>query len=95
MAFWGTLNSSLFIVSLNNILAHDPSEEKAFFLLERLEKRDSYKSAAIGMFRSAFRAQKYIKSKGGPHVVDRNDINVKMFKRDYVNFSKIFSSVRK
>jgi hypothetical protein len=26
MAFWGTLNSSLFIVSLNNILAHDPSE---------------------------------------------------------------------
>lgn len=35
-AFWGTLNMSLFVVSLNNILAFTFSESKSYNLLQRI-----------------------------------------------------------
>ena len=54
-AFWGVFLVSLFVVSLQNMLEFDPSQAKAFNLLQRLILKDTLRDQAAGMLAAAYR----------------------------------------
>lgn len=61
-ALWGTLNMSLFVVALNNILNLDSSESKAYMLMERLEYKDNLRVEAVGALAAAYKMKLLKKS---------------------------------
>ena|SRR5438105_4231296 len=56
-ALWGTLNMSLFVVAMNNILELDSSESKSYMLMERLEYKDKLRVEAVGALAAAYKVK--------------------------------------
>jgi potassium intermediate/small conductance calcium-activated channel subfamily N protein 2 len=50
-AFWGVLDTSLFVVALMSITKFSDSEQKAYRLLERLQLKDDLKLEAVNMLK--------------------------------------------
>jgi Ion channel len=61
ICFWGTLMVSFFVVTINNMLAFTPSEEKSFNLLQRLEFKEELKKYAVNVLSSSYRHSAIVK----------------------------------
>jgi hypothetical protein len=54
IAFWGVFVTSFFVVTVTNMLAFSPSEDKAYNLLLRLYYKTQLKREAVDVLSSAF-----------------------------------------
>lgn len=52
---WGVFIVSFFVVSINNLLTFNSNEEKAYYLLERLQAKANLKSKATLVLGAAFK----------------------------------------
>ena len=88
-ALWGTCNTSLLVVALNNQLVFDFSQQKAYMLLARLQKKDELRKAAVSGLAAAFRKKMLLKiKKKEPEKYDH--FKFKMAHRDYENAMQDF-----
>ena len=88
-ALWGTLNMSLFVVALNNILNLDSSESKAYMLMERLEYKDKLRVEAVGALAAGYKI-KLLKKK--PKI---DPFALKMAQRAYNNHMEEFRTLNR
>lgn len=91
-ALWGTLNTSLLVVAMNNLFLFDSSQEKSYMLLQRLKKKDELRKEAVGALAAAFKKKILRRQKiNNPEKYEHH--RYKMACRDYNNSMKQFQVI--
>ena len=91
-SFYGVYLVSLFVITLENLLRLDQSEERSYELISRLEDKEELKLEAVNVITSAFRHKK---AKGeNPDKKKMILGKLKTFRKYLMNFQQIAKSIR-
>lgn len=92
ICFWGTLMTSFFVVTVNNMLTFTPSEEKSFNILQRLRFKEELKEYAANVLSASYRHRKLKKESKKDSVIMRA---FKHMRNNMLSFSQAVERVRR
>jgi hypothetical protein len=92
ICLWGVVVVSIFVVTVTNMLAFDPTEEKTYSLLQRLSHKEELKKQATRVLASAYKGRSILKksSKNSRAYVG----SIRDFRQNILSFQKTARTVR-
>ena len=92
ICLWGVVVVSIFVVTITNMLAFDPTEEKTYSLLQRLSYKEELKKQATYVLAAAYKGRSILKKNSktsGAYVG-----SIRNFRKNILNFQKTARTVR-
>lgn len=92
ICLWGVVVVSIFVVTVTNMLAFDPTEEKTYSLLQRLSHKEELKKQATRVLASAYKGRSILKksSKTSRAYVG----SIRDFRQNILSFQRTARTVR-
>mmetsp|Transcript_19027 Transcript_19027/g.21346 ORF Transcript_19027/g.21346 Transcript_19027/m.21346 type:complete len:205 (-) Transcript_19027:90-704(-) len=92
ICIWGAAVVSIFVVTVTNMLAFDPTEEKTYSLLQRLSYKEELKRKATKVLAAAYKGRSILKknTKNSRAYVG----SIRDFKKNILSFQKTARTVR-
>jgi hypothetical protein len=92
ICLWGVVVVSIFVVTVTNMLAFDPTEEKTYSLLQRLSYKEELKKQATYVLAAAYKGRSILKksSKNSRAYVG----SIRNFRSNILSFQKTARTVR-
>ena len=92
ICLWGVVVVSIFVVTITNMLAFDPTEEKTYSLLQRLSHKEDLKKQATHVLAAAYKGRSILKknSKNSTSYVG----SIRNFRKNILSFQKTARTVR-
>jgi hypothetical protein len=92
ICLWGVVVVSIFVVTVTNMLAFDPTQEKTYSLLQRLSYKEELKKQATRVLAAAYKGRSILKknSKNSRAYVG----SIRDFRKNILSFQKTARTVR-
>mmetsp|Transcript_21103 Transcript_21103/g.18710 ORF Transcript_21103/g.18710 Transcript_21103/m.18710 type:complete len:205 (-) Transcript_21103:49-663(-) len=92
ICIWGAAVVSIFVVTVTNMLAFDPTEEKTYSLLQRLSYKEELKRKATKVLAAAYKGRSILKknTKNSRAYVG----SIRDFRKNILSFQKTARTVR-
>lgn len=92
ICIWGVVVVSIFVVTVTNMLAFDPTEEKTYSLLQRLSYKEELKKQATRVLAAAYKGRSHLKknTKNSRAYVG----SIRDFRKNILSFQKTARTVR-
>ena len=92
ICIWGVVVVSIFVVTITNMLAFDPTEEKTYSLLQRLSHKEELKKQATKVLAAAYKGRSVLKknSKNSRAYVG----SIRDFRKNILGFQRTARTVR-
>lgn len=92
ICIWGAAVVSIFVVTVTNMLAFDPTEEKTYSLLQRLQYKEELKKKATRVLAAAYKGRSILKKNTK---TSRSYIgSIRDFRKNILSFQKTARTVR-
>lgn len=92
ICLWGVVVVSIFVVTVTNMLAFDPTEEKTYSLLQRLSYKEDLKKQATYVLAAAYKGRSILKknSKNSRSYIG----SIRDFRKNILSFQRTARTVR-
>jgi len=92
ICLWGVVVVSIFVVTVTNMLAFDPTEEKTYSLLQRLSYKEDLKKQATYVLAAAYKGRSILKKNSRN---SRSYVNsIRDFRKNILSFQRTARTVR-